>query len=451
MPSPSSSVSTLSPIERRAAWSLSIIYIFRMLGLFVILPVFSLFAVRYEHSTPFLAGMAIGIYGLLQACLQIPFGMLSDRIGRKRVVAFGLLLLCVGSVVAALADSIYWVIFGRALQGAGAIAAALMALAADLTRDQHRTRIMAMLGASIGLAFVLALMLGPILLTWFSIEMLFWLTAGCAVTGIVLLYTVVPDPTPSGYSADTGANLATMRRLMRNPQLLRLDFSIFVLHMMITATFVAVPLALHSAGLDDAKHWTLYLPAMGLSLVVMVPLIMLAERRTMRGILLLSVAGLGLSQLMFGWLPVTPLWLFVGIIVFFSFLNALEALLPSLVSRLAPAAAKGSAMGIYSSSQFIGAFVGGAGGGWLLGAYGAKVLFSALSGLAIVWVGVLSGFIAPRPMITHRRPLTEDEQARSTDVSAELLALPGVEEVVMALDEGVAYMKVDKTRFKQPV
>ena len=442
----------LSPTERRAAWALSAIYVVRMLGLFIILPVFTLFADDYAHATPFLVGLAIGIYGLLQAALQIPFGLLSDRIGRKRVVTAGLLLLAVGSIVAATADSIWAVILGRALQGAGAIAAALMALAADLTRDEQRTKVMAMLGASIGLSFVLALILGPLLIGWYSIDVLFWLTAACAAFGIVLLHTAVPDPPPARHSADTGANLRTVGKLFSHRMLLRLDASIFFLHLLITATFFAVPLALRDAGVDSGSQWLVYLPAVVLSIAIMIPLIVLAERRAMRGALLASVAGLLLTQLLLGasvagLVPSGPVWLFAGVTLFFGFLNALEALLPSLVSRLAPAAAKGSAMGIYSSSQFLGAFVGGAGAGWLYGALGPVGLYAALGGLCAVWLLVLSGFVPPGRVATHRRPLSAEERGRADAVVAELEALPGVREVVLAIDEGVAYMKVDKAEF----
>lgn len=436
------------PQERRAAWSLSLIYMVRMLGLFIILPVFSLFGDNYAHSTPFLIGLAIGIYGLLQAALQIPFGMLSDRIGRKKVITLGLSLLALGSVVAALADSIYWVVAGRALQGAGAIAAALMALAADLTRDEQRTKVMAMLGASIGFSFLLALMLGPLLIGWFSIDMLFWLTAATALLGIVLLYTIVPNPAECQYSADTSARLATMRRLFRHRQLLRLDVSIFMLHLLITATFYVIPLALRDAGMVSDSQWQVYLVAVVLSIAVMVPLIILAERRSMRGVLLLCIGGLLLTQLLFGFAAPTLVWLFVGITLFFCFLNTLEALLPSLVSRIAPAAAKGSAMGIYSSSQFLGAFVGGIGAGWLDGQFGRTGLFVGLAALCAVWGLLLLGFQRPRLLSAHRRALTVEEQARGDQLVDELIALPGVEEVVLAVDEGVAYMKVDKTRFQ---
>lgn len=452
-PNTATATTALLPAEKRAAWSLSLIYIVRMLGLFIILPVFSLFGDHYANSTPLLMGVAIGIYGLLQACLQIPFGMLSDRIGRKRVVTLGLVLLAAGSVVAATSDSIYGVIIGRALQGAGAIAAALMALAADLTRDEQRTKVMASLGASIGFAFILALVLGPLLIGWFSIDGLFWLTAASAVLGIILLHTVVPNPQKCQYSSDTGANIATMKRLLKHRQLLRLDASIFMLHLLITAVFFAVPLALRDAGVDNDRQWLVYLPAVVLSIAVMVPMIILGERKAMRAVLLFCISGMALTQLIFAGptffgLDSSAVLLFVGITCFFSFLNTLEALLPSLVSRLAPAAAKGSAMGIYSSSQFLGAFVGGAGAGWLYGAIGAVGLYAVMTALCVGWAMLLLGFQPPKKMATHRRALSDEERSRSGTLMAELEALPGVEEVVIAMDEGVAYLKVDKARFE---
>lgn len=438
----------MTPIERRATWSLALIYVVRMLGLFIILPVFALFGGDYTSSTPFLIGLAIGIYGLLQAVFQIPFGMLSDRIGRKRIITVGLLLLIAGSVVAALADDIVTVIVGRALQGAGAIAAALMALAADLTREEQRTKIMATLGASIGFAFILALIAGPVLIAWFSIDMLFWFTAGCAALALALLHLAVPDPVRCHYNSDTGANLATMRRLLAHRDLLRLDVSVFLLHLLITATFLAVPLALRDAGIEQARQWLVYLPTVLLSIAIMVPLVVLAERRAMRGVLLGAIAGMVITQLLFGFGTPTVFLLCVGITLFFGFLNTLEALLPSLVSRLAPAAAKGSAMGIYSSSQFLGAFVGGAGAGYLYGAIGARGLFAVLAVLCVAWILLVAGFTAPRKLATHRHPLSERDRVVPDGVVARLGALPGVEEVVVAIDEGVAYLKVDKQVFQ---
>ncbi len=448
----SSSLSqSMLPSERRAAGSLAAIYIFRMLGLFIVLPVFSLFAGEYAHSTPFMVGLAIGVYGIFQAVLQVPFGMLSDRFGRKLMISIGLVLLLLGSIIAATAESIYWVIIGRALQGAGAISAVLMALAADLTRDDQRTKIMALLGASIGFAFVLALMLGPLLITWFSISALFWLTAATAVIGLVLLHTVVPDPEETVHRAETGATAKGMARLLKNPQLLRLDGSIFVLHAIITATFLAVPLLLRDVGLSAESHWRVYLPAMGMAALVLIPMMMGAEKNYLRPILLACVAGLLVTNLFFWLAPTTATTLFIGVFLFFSFLTVLESLFPSLVSRIAPADAKGSAMGVYSSSQFMGGFVGGAGGGWLYGAFGASAVFIALALMCALWLYGLKDFASPDKLFMRRYRLTDAEVRDVPKTLKALEALPGVAEVGFVEAEGVAYLKVDKSVYVPPV
>ena len=436
------------PSEKRAAWSLSLIYLTRMLGLFVILPVFSLLATDYEHSTPFLIGLAIGVYGLFQALLQIPFGRLSDKFGRKPVIAAGLILMIVGSAVAALSDSIYWVIFGRALQGSGAIAAVLMALAADLSRDDQRTKMMAMLGASIGFSFLLALLLGPVLIKWLSIAWLFWFTGGMAILGLLVLYFLVPDPQQGGFSADTSAKASTVFELLRHPQLLRLDFSIFYLHVLVTATFVAVPPLLVKSGLPADQHWQLYLGSFAFAIAMLIPLLMLAERKMMRGVLIICIVGLMVSLLLFSQFSSQVKMLVIGMALFFGFFSTMEALLPSLVSRIAPAASRGSATGIYASSQFMGAFVGGAGGGWLLGVANAQWLFIVLAVACLLWILVLLGFKRPLKLSRLRKVLSESQMASGeAAITSELSSLPGVEEVAVALDEGVAYLKIDKSQF----
>ncbi|MCL4156851.1 UNVERIFIED_CONTAM: hypothetical protein GTU68_008979, partial [Idotea baltica] len=428
------------PAERRTAASLALIYMVRMLGLFIILPVFALFSADFENSTPFLMGLALGIYGLLQALLQIPFGLLSDRIGRKKTITIGLILMAIGSVIAAMSDSIYGVILGRALQGSGAIAAALMALAADLTRDEQRTKMMAMLGASIGFSFIVALILGPVLISVFSISTLFWFTGATAIIAIVILHTIVPDPTTSGYRADTSTKVASLKQLFVHPQLRRLNASIFFLHMLITASFVAVPLMLLDGGMDKGAHWKVYLPAMLLSVLFMVPMIVVAERyRRMRLVMLLCVIGMLLTQLLFAVLPNTLFALLISVVLFFCFLNTLESLLPSLVSRLAPAGSRGGASGVYASCQFFGAFIGGAGGGWLLGTAGFSALFLGLAGVCLLWFAVLFRFQPPAKLASHRRPLSAAEVARGPEIQRELAQLPGVEEVYMSLEEGAAY------------
>jgi len=438
------------PSERRTAASLALIYMVRMLGLFIILPVFALFAADFENSTPFLMGLALGIYGLLQAALQIPFGLLSDRIGRKKTITLGLALMAIGSVVAAMSDTIYGVILGRALQGSGAITAALMALAADLSREEQRTKMMALLGASIGLSFIIALILGPVLINVLSISMLFWFTGATSIVAMVILHTAVPNPDTSGFRADTSANIASLGELFAHRQLRQLNVSIFFLHMLITASFVAVPVMLLNGGMEKTAHWQVYLLAMGLSLLIMVPMIIVAERyRRMRVVLLASVLGLLITQMLFASLPQTLFAVMVGVVLFFSFLNTLESLLPSLVSRIAPAGSRGGASGIYASCQFLGAFVGGAGGGWLLGVAGFGGLFIGLACACALWFALLFGFEAPRALVTKRRKLTKAEQLRGAQFVTELQDLPGVEEVFVSADEGVAYMKVDKHLFQQ--
>ena len=435
------SIPGLTPIERRAAWSLSAIYVARMLGLFIVLPVFALHAHEYGGATPLGIGLALGVYGLLQALLQVPFGMLSDRIGRKPVITAGLVLLALGSVVAALADTMTGVIVGRALQGAGAMAAALMALAADLVRDERRTRVMATLGASIGLAFVLALILGPVVVALASIDALFWLTAACAGAALVLLHVAVPTRRHGATTATWGATPAVMRQLFFEPELARLNASIFTLHLLIVATFVAVPGALVDAGIAADRQWQVWLGALVVSLAIMAGAVTFAERRAMRGTLL-SCAGVMVAvQVVLATLGDTAVGLLVAVTLFFGALNTFEALLPSLVSRIAPAGARGSAMGLYSSSQFLGAFVGGVGAGVLQGAIGTAGLFAVLGVVCGLWVLVLSGLRVPPRARTVRHVLGPDELHRVDAVLAELAARPGVVEAAHAPTEGVIYLK----------
>jgi len=289
----------MNPQESRAAFSLAGIYALRMLGLFLILPVFALYAERLDGVTPMLVGLAIGAYGLTQALLQIPFGMLSDRIGRKPVILGGLLIFAIGSVVAAMADSIWGVILGRALQGSGAIAAAVMALAADLSREQHRTKVMAAIGMSIGADFTLALILGPVLNSLIGVQWIFWLTAVLALGGIGITLFLVPTPETSRVHGDAEAVPAQFGRVLSNVNLLRLDLGIFVLHLIITSIFLAVPLVLRDMiGMESSSHWIIYLPVLLLSILFMVPFIVVAEKRNkMKPVFLGAVLALAIAQL----------------------------------------------------------------------------------------------------------------------------------------------------------
>ncbi len=440
-----SSTQGLTAQESRAALGLAGIFSFRMLGLFLILPVFALYAEHLEGHTPVLVGVAIGVYGLTQAMLQIPFGMLSDHVGRKPMIVGGLVIFAVGSVVAAMSHTIWGVIFGRALQGSGAVAAVVMALAADLTREQSRTKVMAVIGMSIGFAFAVAMVLGPVLNSWIGVPGIFWLTSLLALSGIVVVLFVVPDPQQSRGHRDAEPTAGQFRRILANGDLLRLDFGIFSLHMMLTALFIAVPLALRDdVGLAAGRHWLVYLPVMLLAMGLMVPFIVIAEkRRKMKPIFLAAIFGLAMAEGLLS-LVYTSLWgIVAALLLFFTAFNLLEASLPSLVSKTAPADAKGTAMGVYSTSQFAGAFVGGLVGGWMHHRFGIEGVFLFCSGAALVWLAVAAGMAPPRYLSSHILQVGELDAAQAAGLAAMLREQPGVGEAVVVAEEGLAYVKID--------
>lgn len=384
----------MTPDERRAGASLAAIFALRMLGLFLILPVFSVFAKDLPGGDDLaLVGLALGIYGLTQAAFQIPYGIASDLWGRKRVIVIGLLIFAAGSFVAAWAPDLHWIIVGRVLQGAGAISAAVTALAADLTREEHRTKVMAMIGSSIGLVFALSLIGAPVLYGLIGMGGLFTMTGVLALAAIVLLLKAVPPaPPPHGHEK------LPLRRVVFDADLVRLNLGIFTLHVMQMAMFVVLPHALVDHGrLPAADHWMVYLPAVLASFAVMVPAIIAAERRdrmapVFRGaIALLLVVQLGLL-FAGGSLWTLGLWL----LLFFVAFNILEATLPSLVSRTAPPAAKGAALGVYNTTQALGLFVGGALGGYIAQRFGDNAVFAACAGLAVLWSLLAASMNFPR-------------------------------------------------------
>ncbi|VAX03799.1 Inner membrane transport protein YajR [hydrothermal vent metagenome] len=433
------------PTERRAVFSLAGIYALRMMGLFMILPVFALYAETLEGYTPALIGLAIGIYGLTQAALQIPFGMASDRFGRKPVIILGLIIFAIGSVVAATADTMNGVIFGRALQGAGAIAAAVMALVADLTREEKRLGAMAIIGMSIGVAFAVSLVMGPLFSNWIGVDGIFWLTAVLALVAIAVLHFVVPNPVRSVLHRDAQTVPAQLKNVIRDPQLLRLNFGIMILHMMLTATFVVLPLALRDhAGLVAEQHWYIYLPVMVFAMLLMVPFIIIAEKkRRMKTVFTASVLVLGIGQLifMFGYNSITSIVL--GLFIFFTAFNVLEASLPSLVAKMVSPDNKGTAMGMYSSSQFLGAFFGGVLGGWLYGAMGFEAVFGLCAGMAAVWFLVAATMQSPRYLSSHLVRVGPISEERARHLVGEFTRVTGVAEAVVIAEDGVAYLKVD--------
>lgn len=441
----------MTPAEKRASLSLAAIYMLRMLGMFLVLPVLSVFARDFSDATPFKIGLAISAYGLTQAVFQIPFGLWSDRYGRKPLIALGLTLFVLGSIVAALSHSIDGIIIGRALQGAGAVAAVVMALAADLTREEHRTKAMALIGISIGVSFAVSMVLGPWLTRWMGLSGLFWLITVLAVCAIVVLFTVVPTPHVSRFHGDAETKTSAFSTVLHHPELLRLDIGIFCLHLILTATFVVIPLALKDIlqwPIND--HWHLYLPVFLLATVTIVPFVILAERkRKMKAVFLAFVAIVGLSDLAFVLLSPTFWSIFISLYLFFTGFNLLEALLPSLVSKIAPSGVKGTAMGMYSTAQFLGAFAGGTGAGWLYGHFGMSSVFLYCTAIALLWFIIAYGMASPQHVSTALINIEKLDREQAIILSERLPLVTGVAEVVIVAEEGVAYLKLDRNQLDQ--
>lgn len=434
----------LTTIETRAISGLTGLYGLRMLGLFMVLPVMPLMLLNYPGAEPFLIGLAIGVYGLTQAALQLPYGWLSDKYGRKPLIYIGLIIFALGSVVAAMAESITVLLIGRALQGAGAIASVLMALLADLTRDEKRTQAMATVGISIGLAFIVAMALGPLLAGIIGLSGLFWLTAIFSLVGILVVKFWVPNAEGLRKHLDAGVDKQRLGQVLKNGQLLRLDFSILVLHLLLTAVFVSVPGLLHAAGFSLTQHSFIYLGTMLLGFALMIPLIIIGEKgRKMKAMLLLAVSFLIAALVLMA--TNLGVWsLLIGLLVFFTGFNLLEASLPSLISKQAPVEAKGTAMGIYSTSQFLGAFLGGMLGGLALQFVSAQYLFLGAAALCIVLLLVLLGFQQPRHLSSRIFTLPQLDAAALDEFKQRLVSLPGVIEVVFLAQENTGYLKLDQ-------
>ncbi len=444
-------INTMTATERRASIGLASIYGLRMLGLFIILPIFALYAQKLPGGkSHLLMGIALGAYGLTQAILQIPAGWMSDRYGRKPIIYGGLVIFALGSFIAASADNIYWVIAGRAIQGAGAINAAVMALTADLTREEHRTKAMATIGMTIGITFSFSLILSPLLNGVLGVPGIFALTGVLALLALGIVRFVIPNPAITRFHSDTEASGSKFAEVLKNRDLLRLDFGIFSLHAILMSVFMQVPFVLQRDGLAVSQHWKIYLPVMLVAFALMVPPIIIAESRGKMKQVFMGAVALALCGQLTLMLMQDSLWgVAAALLIFFTAFNVLEATLPSMISKIAPLAAKGTAMGVYSSVQFLGAFFGASVGGALMQFVGGNAVFAFAVVLLLVWLVVVTGMRPPAVVRTKLYHLGEMSNAEGAQLQQRLSQLQGVHEAMVVAAEGMACLKVDMQGFDE--
>ena len=436
----------MTPTELRSTISLASIYGLRMLGMFLILPIFSVYAETLKGgSNHTLIGLALGAYGLTQVLLQLPFGIASDKYGRKKVIYIGFVLFIIGSVVAALATDIYMVIIGRAIQGAGAVSAVVTALVADLTREEHRTKAMAMIGGTIGITFALSLVAGPLLNQWIGVSGIFWMTAVLSALAILVIKYYVPDPVLSQFHSDAQAAPEKMKSVLRDRQLLRLNFGTFSLHAAQMAMFIVVPFALtETSGMNVNSHWQVYLPVLIASFVLMLPPIIIGEKRAkLKTVFIGAVALMLVAQILFA-STIHQFWgVVISLLVYFTAFNILEASLPSLISKMAPAASKGTAMGVHSTAQSFGIFLGAIVGGYLSHRFGYSAVFIFCAVLMCIWLVLTFGMITPPAVRTKMYHLNDLNAQQASALALEISQMAGVYEAVAIAQEKLLIVKVN--------
>ena len=441
----------MTQLETRATVALASIYGLRMLGMFLILPIFAIYAETLEGGQNHaLIGLALGAYGFMQVILQLPFGMASDRYGRKPLIYLGLLLFALGSILAASATDIYMVIVGRAVQGAGAISAVVTALVADSTREEHRTQAMAMIGATIGLTFAVSLVAGPLLNQCIGVPGIFWLTAVLSILAIFVVKYGVPAPLHAHFHSDAQAVPAKMKEVLRDSQLLRLNFGTFCLHGAQMAMFMVVPFAIKAnTGLSENAHWQIYLPVLVTSFILMVPAIIYAEKKAKLKPVFISAVGLMLlTQVAFMFSLHSLTGIVVTLFSYFVAFNILEASLPSLISKMAPVASKGTAMGIHNTAQSFGMFLGAALGGWLSHQYGSSVVFVFCATLMLIWFGLALGMQTPPSVKTKMFHIQGYNETQAEQLAQDVRSMEGVYEAVAIPTETMLMVKLENQRSK---
>lgn len=440
----------MTGIELRAIWGLGAIFSLRMFGMFIVLPVLSTYGMKLNGASDVLIGIAIGIYGLMQALLQIPLGLISDRLGRKPLIVCGLLVFALGSVIAAATDSIWGIILGRALQGSGTIAAAVMALLSDLTREQTRTKAMGFIGASFGITFAVSMILGPIFTHALGLHALFYMIAVLALAGIVITTTVVPSSNKNMQNRDSCMLRNSFRKVLKNSRLLQLNFGIMCLHILLMSSFVALPSLLEKAGVASSQHWSVYLITILVAFTTVIPLIIYSEkRRRIKQVLMGCVAILFCTEILL-WISDSYLpGIIFAIQLFFISFNVMEAILPSLISKESPAGYRGTAMGVYSTSQFLGVAIGGILGGWLYSLQGAGLVFISGAMLSAIWFLVINSVMQEPDCLNSLRITLSSIAIKDEALENRIKAQPGVSEVMIVPEEYSVYIKVDIKKTSQ--
>ena len=437
--------------ETRATVSLASIYGLRMLGMFLLLPIFAIYAEKLEGGNNHtLIGLALGAYGLMQVLLQLPFGMASDKYGRKKIIYVGLILFAVGSMVAAVSTDIYMMIIGRSIQGAGAISAVVTALVADSTREEHRTKAMAMIGATIGITFAVSLVAAPLLNQFIGVSGIFWMTAVLSLLAILVVKYAVPNPLHSQFHSDAQTAPNKIKDVLRDAQLLRLNFGTFCLHGAQMAMFIVVPFALkETSGMSENQHWQVYLPVLIASFMLMVPAIIYAEKRAkLKPVFIGAVALMLLAQIAFA-LSIHVFWgIVASLFVYFVAFNILEASLPSLISKMAPAASKGTAMGVHSTAQSLGMFLGAVMGGYLSHKIGYAAVFMFCALLMGIWFLLAFGMKTPPSVKTKMYHVGDLTVLQYQHLEQSVKNLAGVVDATLIAQEHNLIVKINNQQSK---